>query len=137
MTFMRPAGQMSLLDLSSCDSCFLWLESFKSPATKKNYSLHLQLFSRFQNTTPDVLLRTSPQELKVLLIKYVLYLKKNAKPTPSKPVVGEISANCIKTYLNGVKHFLQYHDLKYPGVNVLALGISKGLKAQLTPSSTG
>lgn len=51
-----------------------------------------------------------PQELKILLIKYVLHLKKNAKQAPGKPVVGEISANSIKTYLNGVKHFLDYHD---------------------------
>ena len=112
MTFTRPASQTALLDLSGCESCLLWLESFKSPATKKNYSLHLQLFCRFHTTTPDELLKTNPQELKILIIKYVLYLKKNAKPTPGKPVVGEISANSIKTYLNGVRHFLDFHEIE-------------------------
>lgn len=112
MTFTRPATRTALLDLSGCDSCLLWLGSFKSPATKKNYSLHLQLLCRFNTTTPDELLKINPQELKILIIKYVFYLKKNAKPTRGKPVLGEISANSVKTYHNGVRHFLDFHEIE-------------------------
>jgi hypothetical protein len=82
--------------VSQHESCKLWIDSLKT-ATKTSYSVHVSLFCRFHHTNPDVLVRLKPDELKDMVIKYVLELRKKSKNTAGKPKRGEISVNSIKS----------------------------------------
>jgi len=48
-----------LAELQRYNSCAVWLESFRSKSTKNVYSIHLSLFCKFHNVTPDHLLKLS------------------------------------------------------------------------------
>jgi integrase len=61
-----------------------------------------------------VLVRLKPDELKDMVIKYVLELRKKSKNTAGKPKRGETSVNSIKTYLAGIKSFLDEHEISLP-----------------------
>jgi site-specific recombinase XerD len=96
------------------DSCRLWIEGLRSKATKRAYSVHISLFCKFYDTNPDELVGVNPQELKDMIIKYVLELRKKSKNTAGKPKRGETSVNSIKMYLAGVKSFLDEHEISLP-----------------------
>ena len=49
-----------------------------------------------------------------MVIKYVLELKQKSKNTAGKPIRGETSVNSIKTYVAGIKSFLEYHEISLP-----------------------
>jgi site-specific recombinase XerD len=100
--------------LSLYESCKSWLDGLKSESTKKAYSVHVSLFCRFHHTNPDELVRLKPEELKDMVIKYVLELRKKSKNTAGKPKRGEISVNSIKSYLVGVQSFLEEHEIVLP-----------------------
>ena len=96
------------------ESCKSWLDGLKTESTKKTYSVHVSLFCRFHHTNPDELVRLKPEELKDMVIKYVLELRKKSKNTAGKPKRGEISVNSIKSYLVGVQSFLEEHEIVLP-----------------------
>jgi integrase len=100
--------------VSQYDSCELWIDSLRSKATKTAYSLHISLFCKFYHTNPDDLVKVEPQELKDMIITYVLELRKKSKNTAGKPKRGETSVNTIKMYLAGVKSFLEEHEISVP-----------------------
>jgi hypothetical protein len=86
-------------------ACSLWLESLKTKSTLNAYTIHLSLFCKFHNITPDQLIQLSncAEQLKTIIIKYIIHLKKIAKQSAGKPKKGELSVNSIKYYLTGVK----------------------------------
>jgi hypothetical protein len=94
------------LNIENCKSCQIWLERYNSPSTKKAYKIHLSLFSKYHNTAPDSLVQLKPEQIKRMVLNYVIHLKKVAKQRYSKATSGEISVNSIKTYLGGVQSFL-------------------------------
>lgn len=108
MTFKTAAGSQKLIDdLSKFKACEYWLESFRSTETKRNYELQLKLFCRFHNTKPDAIIKKSPAQIETMLMKYIIYLKKNAVTEQTKPQLGRINVNTIGSYLFGPKHFLR------------------------------
>ena len=100
--------------VSQYEPCKLWIDGLRSNRTKTAYIIHLSLFCKFYNTNPDELVRLKLEQLKDMVIKYVLYLKKKSKNTAEKPIRGETSVNSIKTYLTGIKSFLEYHEISLP-----------------------
>ena len=66
MTFRTATGIQELLKLEDYSSCQIWLERFKSPATKRGYVLNVQLFCRFYKTNTDELLLRTDAELEVI-----------------------------------------------------------------------
>lgn len=102
------------LELAKFDACSQWLESFSSEPTKKKYVTTFNVFCRFHQITPDELLKKSPAELKSMVINYVIHLKKVAKKTACKPKPGEISVNSVPQYTNGIKSFLDFHEIIIP-----------------------
>ena len=111
----RPALYMNVAaSIFQYESCKLWMDGLKSESTKIAYPIHLSLFHRFNHTNPDELIRLKPEQLKEMVIKYVLYLKKKSKNTAGKPKRGEISVNSIKTYVAGIKSFLNEHEISLP-----------------------
>jgi integrase len=51
------------------------------------------------------------KDLKDMIIKYVLNLKKAAKNSAGKPKCGQMSVNSIKTYVKGIKSFCEEHEI--------------------------
>lgn len=98
-------------ELESYDSCKLWLEEYSSTATKEIYKYHLLFFCKYHNVTPDTLLQLKSQEIKNMVLTYIIHLKKVAKQTAGKPKRGEISVNSIKLYLTGVQSFLESNEI--------------------------
>jgi integrase len=105
-----------LLRLQQYKSCSLWLEGFRSRSTRDSYSIHLSLFCKFHNFNPDQLLQLNNSEfqLKTMVLNYTIHLKKIAKQSAGKPKKGELSVNSIKSYLKGVKSFLDFNEIALP-----------------------
>ncbi len=99
-----------MLLLEQYDSCALWLESFKTTATKRNCMIHLSMFCKFANITPDDLIAMSTDQTKQEILKYIMHLKKNAVQKPTKAMAGQININSVATYIVGVRSFLDFHD---------------------------
>lgn len=74
LSYMNIATSLSLYE-----SCKSWHDGLKSESTKKAYSVHVSLFCRFHHTNPDELVRLKPEELKDMVIKYVLELRNRVK----------------------------------------------------------
>ena len=92
--------------LSQYASCKPWLDGLsKSESTKRTYSTHVLLFCRFYKIDPDELIKIEPNNLKSMIINYIMELKKKSKKTAGKPKRGEISVNSIKFYLLVLSHF--------------------------------
>jgi integrase len=89
----------------------IWLEGYNSPSTKKAYKIHLSLFCRYHNTDPDSLVNLKLEQIKSMVLNYVIHLKRVAKQSTSKAITGELSVNSIKTYLAGVQSFLEFHEI--------------------------
>ena len=98
-------------NIESYKSCQVWLEGYNSPSTKKSYKVHLLLFCRYHNTNPDSLIELKPEQIKTMVLDYVIHLKKVAKPSSEKARRGELSVNSVKTYLAGVQSFLEANDI--------------------------
>jgi hypothetical protein len=92
-------------------SCQIWLEGYNSPYTKKAYKIHLSLFCKYHNTDPDSLVQLKPEQIKTMVLSYIIHLKKVAKQTSEKQRRGELSVNSIETYLAGVRSFLEFNDV--------------------------
>jgi integrase len=95
-------------------ACSIWLESFKSQSTKKSYKIHLLMFCKYHNTDPDSLIQLKADQIKNMVIEYIVQLKKVAKQYVSKAKRGEICVNSIKTYMMGIQSFLEFHELALP-----------------------
>jgi integrase len=100
--------------VSRYETCKLWMDGLRSKHTKTSYTIHLSLFCRFHHTNPDELVKLKPEQLKEMVIEYVLDLKKKSKNTAGKPKRGETSVNSIKTYTSGIKSFLDEHEISLP-----------------------
>jgi hypothetical protein len=60
---------------------------------------------------PDALIQLKPEQIKTMIINYIIQLKKVAIPIAGKARRGEISVNSIKTYLAGVQSFLENNEI--------------------------
>ena len=60
---------------------------------------------------PDALIQLKPEQIKAMIINYIIQLKKVAIPIAGKARRGEISVNSIKTYLAGVQSFLENNEI--------------------------
>lgn len=106
---------MPLIDkLENYSSCNIWLEGFKSKSTKRVYTIHLLLFCRFCTVTPDQLIMIDPGQLKIMVLNYIVNLKKIAKQIAGKPKPGSLSVNSIKHYVTGIQSFLEFHEIILP-----------------------
>jgi hypothetical protein len=65
---------------------------------------------------PDQLIQidNSTEQLKTMILNYVLHLKKVAKKSAGKPTRGELSVNSVKLYLNGLKSFFDFNGIALP-----------------------
>jgi integrase len=98
-------------EFENYDSCKMWLEGYNSPATKNAYKNRLTLFCRYHNVNPDSLIQLKPEQIKNMVLNYIIHLKKVAKQTAGKQKRGEISVNSIKTYMVGVQSFLESNEI--------------------------
>ena len=101
---------------------------FEIKEYKDCISVHVSLFCKFHHTNPDELVRLKPDKLKDMAIKYVLELRKKSKNTAGKPKRGEISVNSIKTYVAGIKSFLEDHEISLPWKKIARLLSGRGNK---------
>jgi integrase len=99
------------LELDSYNSCKIWLEGYDSQATKKLYRVHLSLFCKYHNIDPDSLIQIKPEQIKTMVLNYIIHLKKIAKQSVGKAKRGEISVNSIKNYLCGIQSFLDFNEI--------------------------
>ena len=99
------------LNIEDYTSCQLWLEGYNSQSTKRAYKIHLSLFCKYHDTVPDSLIQLNPEQIKTMVLNYIIHLKKVAKQSSEKPRSGELSVNSIKTYLAGVQSFLESNDI--------------------------
>src|ERR671932_1732330 len=74
----------SRLNIESYKSCQIWLEGYNSPSTKRAYKIHLSLFCKYHNINPDTLVQLKPEQIKTMVLDYVIHLKKVAKPSSEK-----------------------------------------------------
>ncbi|HZD81935.1 MAG TPA: hypothetical protein VE076_03570, partial [Nitrososphaeraceae archaeon] len=103
---------LAKLELDSYNSCKIWLEGYNSQATKKAYKIHLSLFCKYHNIDPDSLIQLkTPEQIKTMVLDYIIHLKKNAKQTVGKAKRGQISVNSIKGYLVGIQSFLEFNEI--------------------------
>jgi integrase len=91
-------------------------QSLKSKSTKSVYRIHLSLFCKFYNVTPDQLLElnNSVGQLKTMILNYIIHLKKVAKKSAGKPMKGELSVNSIKLYFTGVRSLFEFNEIALP-----------------------
>jgi integrase len=99
------------LELDSSNSCKIWLEGYNSQATKKLYRIHLSLFCKYHNIDPDSLIQFKPEQIRIMVLNYIIHLKKNAKQSVGKAKRGEISVNSIRNYLAGIQSFLDFNEI--------------------------
>jgi integrase len=99
------------VELGNYNSCKIWLEGYNSQATKNTYKIHLSLFCKYHNINPDSLIQLKQEQIKIMVIDYIIHLKKNAKQSVGKAKRGEISVNSIKDYLTGIQSFLEFNDI--------------------------
>ena len=113
MTFLSTESEdvCSRPNIEDYKSCQIWLEGYNSPSTKKAYKTHLSLFCKYHNTDPDSLVNLKIEQIKSMVLNYIIQLKKAAKQSCSKATAGELSVNSIKTYLAGVQSFLEFNDI--------------------------
>ncbi len=105
------SNDLSRLNIENHRSCQIWLEGYNSPSTKKAYKIHLSLFCRYHNIDPDSLVQLRVEQIKTMVINYIIHLKKVAKQSSGKARTGELSVNSVKIYLKGVQSFLESNDI--------------------------
>jgi hypothetical protein len=98
-------------NIESYKSCQIWLEGYNSPSTKKVYKIHLLLFCKYHNIDPDSLIQLKPEQIKTMVLNYIIHLKNVAKPSCGKARRGDLSVNSIKMYLAGIQSFLEFNDI--------------------------
>lgn len=84
--------------VSQYESCKLWIDGFRSDSTKRAYSVHVShvsLFCKFHYTNLDESVKIKPDELKRMIINYILELKKRVKNIVGKPKRGSTSIWCL------------------------------------------
>jgi integrase len=102
----------SRLNIEDYKSCQIWLEGYNSPSARKAYKIYLSSFCRYHNNIdPDSLVLLKVEQIKSMVLDYVIHLKKVAKQSSSKARTGELSVNSIKVYLAGVQSFLEFNDI--------------------------
>jgi hypothetical protein len=117
-----PAAIAEQTPLNEYPTMIDWLASLNSEDTRKNYTRDIRRLVNFLNSerslesklTPDDLVKMSNGELKAVLFKYALHLKKIAKRSVAKPKKGEISVNSLPTMLIGIESFLDYNEVPAP-----------------------
>jgi hypothetical protein len=82
------------LNIEDYTSCQIWLEGYNSQSTKRVYNIDLSLFCKYHNTDPDSLVQLKPEQIKSMILNYIIHLKKVAKQTSEKQTRGELSVNC-------------------------------------------
>jgi hypothetical protein len=78
-TEIKEDNICSRLNIANYKSCQIWLEGYNSPYTKKAYKTHLSLFCKYYNTDSDSLVELKPEEIKAMVINYVIHLKKSSQ----------------------------------------------------------
>ncbi|MFL6318842.1 MAG: tyrosine-type recombinase/integrase, partial [Nitrososphaeraceae archaeon] len=76
-----------------------------------NYKVHLSLFCKYHNIDPDSLVQLKIEQIKTMVLNYVIHLKKVAKQSSGKARTGELSVNSVKIYLKGIQSFLESNDI--------------------------
>jgi integrase len=72
------------------------------------------MFCKYYNTDPDSLVRLKAEQIKNMVVEYIVQLKRVAKKYVSKAKRGEICVNSIKTYMMGIQSFLEFHEIALP-----------------------
>ena len=65
--------------VSQYGSYKLWIDDFRSNSTKRAYSVHVSVFCKFHYVNLDELVKIKSDELKRMIINYILELKKRVK----------------------------------------------------------
>lgn len=102
------------LELIHSDAYEEWQLTLNSDETKDNYSNHLAYFCKFHSIKALDLQGMEPDEIKKLVVKYLLHLKKNAVETPGKLKHGELRVNSLIIYMSGVKSWLEHLEKPLP-----------------------
>jgi integrase len=99
------------LNIENYKACQIWLEGYNSPSTKMNYVIHLSLFCKYHNTDPDSLIQLKPEQIKLMVLNYIIHLKKVTNQSSGKARRGVLSVNSVRIYLAGVQSFLEANDV--------------------------
>ena len=75
------------------------------PETATAYGRHLRQFCMFYSIDPAILLSVTDEEMKEMLLQYVLHLNRIAVKEAGKPKPGRISVNSVPQMFSGVKDF--------------------------------
>jgi hypothetical protein len=81
-------GTVTKLELESYNSCKIWLEGYNSPATKNAYKVHLSLLCKYHKIDPDSFIQLKPDQIRTMVLNYIIHLKKNAKQSVGKAKRG-------------------------------------------------
>jgi hypothetical protein len=57
-------------------SCGEWLQTVRTDATRDGFIFHMAKFCDFHHTIPDQIIALSQEQIKLMVIRYVLHLKK-------------------------------------------------------------
>jgi hypothetical protein len=76
------------LNIENYKSCQIWLQGYNSLSTKMNYKIHLSLFCKYHNTDPDSLIQLKPEQIKIMVLNYIIHLKKVANQSAGKARSG-------------------------------------------------
>ena len=94
--------------LLNCDMFEEWQLSLRSEANRTNYRKHLLYFCKIHNAHASELMGKESLEIKDMVKKYLLHLKRNAMTTSGKRKSGEVHVNSLPIYLAGVKSYIDY-----------------------------
>ena len=84
----------------------------KSSSTKRCYKIHLYSFCRYHNNIdPYCLIQVKLEQIRNMVLNYVIHLKKGSQTNAGKAKHGEISVNSIKIYMAGVQSFLESNEI--------------------------
>jgi hypothetical protein len=90
------------LELDDYNSYKIWLEGIPK-LQKKVYKTHLSLFCKYHSIDPGSLIQLKPDQIKTMVLNYIIHLKKIAKQSVGKAKRGEISVNSVKDYLADIQ----------------------------------
>lgn len=94
----------------------LFMDSLKRPYTKKIYKINFDGFLRHTKLTPKKIIKTDPKKLQDIIIKYVVYLRKEKKLAygSAANILSSIQKFCVMNDLilnwKKIQQFLGEHE---------------------------
>ena len=136
LPFELPHGPGLNPDLMVYRCCQGWLTPME-PETATAYGRHLRQFCMFYSIDPAILLSVTDEEMKEMLLQYVLHLNRIAVKEAGKPKPGRISVNSVPQMFSGVKDFFVCEHGRTNHFDWLSRKYPKKVKSKLRSHERG